>query len=128
MKPVIMAGVIGVNLALVIYAAGVIAEQRSSKITRAVISFLTVGVLLDFAATLCMLSGTDNSAFTIHGLIGYSALAGMMVATILAWRHRRKRPDQPVTRAFHLFLRYAFAWWLVTWLTGIVTAMSRRAG
>jgi len=33
-----------------------------------------------------MIIGSPNSPFTIHGFLGYSALAGMLIDTILAWR------------------------------------------
>ncbi len=127
MKPVIMAGVIGVNLALICYLVGVITEQLRHKVTLAVLWLLTIGSILDIAATICMLVGTEQSAFTIHGIIGYSALAGMAVATILAWLQRQKTPDAPLRRGLHLYFRYAFIWWLITWGSGVVMAMSRRS-
>jgi hypothetical protein len=126
MKPVIMAGAAIVNLALISYAIGVIAQQRSHKVGGWVTGFLTLGVLLDITATICMMLGTANSPFTVHGLIGYSALALMIIATVRAWVHRTKMPGAPVPRGLHLFIRYSFIWWVITWGTGIAMAINRR--
>ncbi len=120
MKPVIMAGVLAVNLALICYAIAILSEQRKKAITSLVLIFLTVGIVLDITATLFMLMGTTNSPFTIHGILGYSALVGMAIVTWKSWQSHGT-----VTAKFHLFIRYAFVWWVITYLTGIAVAMAR---
>ncbi len=120
MKPVIMAGVLAVNLALICYAIAILSEQRKKAITSLVLIFLTVGIVLDITATLFMLMGTTNSPFTIHGILGYSSLFGMAIVTWKSWQSHGT-----VTRKFHLFIRYAFVWWVITYLTGIAMAMAR---
>ncbi len=120
MNPVIMFGVLTVNLALVSYAIGVISEQRKHAVTRLVVLSLTIGIVFDITATLLMLLGSSNSPFTIHGLLGYSALIGMALVTWKSWQSHGN-----VTRKLHLFIRYAFIWWVITYLTGIAMAVAR---
>lgn len=114
-----MIGAIVVVFALVSYAIAIITEQRKSIITKQVLIFLTLGVILDITATTFMILGSTNSPFTLHGFIGYSALVAMLTDCILIWRKaRRVGIDAKVPRKLHLFSRYAFAWWVIAFITG----------
>lgn len=129
MNPILMAGVVIVQLALLSYTVGVILEQRGRRVTRLVLVFLTAGVVLDISATACMMFGTTKSLWTLHGILGYSALAGMTVDTVRIWRHRLHAGEAEVPRGLHLFSRYAYLWWVVAYITGAaLVAMSRRGG
>ncbi len=74
MSSVLIAGTLIVNLALVFYTLGIVSEQRSHRITRRVLIFLSVGVVFDLVATGCMVAGSPRGPFTAHGLLGYSSL------------------------------------------------------
>lgn len=113
MKPILIFGIVIVQLALICYGIGVIIEQRRHRITRLVISFLTVGIILDIAATACMIIGSENSPFGPHGILGYSSLAGMLADVILFRRFYLKSGDRAtVPRSLHLYSRYAYLWWV----------------
>ena len=125
MSPILIAGTIIVNLALVSYAVGIISEQRSHRVSAATLNWLRVGVLLDVTATAFMIAGSSSGPFTLHGLLGFSSLAAMIVETSLAWRHRSGAGDQPVPGWLHQYSRIAFGWWIVAYVTGAFLVMSK---
>ncbi len=119
MSSILIAGVIIVNLALISYSIGIITEQRKREVNTFVLGFLTAGVVFDIAATICMVIGSSNSFATVHGLIGYSALAVMTLDTILLWKTwLRKRSTTLVRRSLHMYSRYAYLWWVIAYITG----------
>jgi len=126
MSPVLIAGTIIVNLALISYAVGIIGEQRSCRVSARTLAFLVVGVVLDVVATACMIVGSSNSPFTPHGFLGFSSLAAMVTETTLAWRHRRAHGDSDVPLWLHRYSRIAFGWWLVAYVTGVLLVMASR--
>ena len=126
MSPILIAGTIIVNLALVSYAVGIIGEQRSHRVSSTVLTFLVVGVVLDVTATACMIAGSSRGPFTAHGLLGFSSLAAMLSETWFAWRHRRANGDDVVPMWLHRWSRIAFGWWLVAYVTGALLVMGAR--
>jgi len=125
MTPLLRTGVTIVVLALASYTVGVVIEQRARRVLRRALAFLVVGVVLDVTATLCMILGSGK-VMTLHGVLGYSALAGMLVETLLAARHRVRSGDAEVPRWLHLFTRVAYSWWVVAFVSGgILVATSR---
>jgi hypothetical protein len=124
MKPVLLAGTIIVQLALICYAVGIIIEQRRKIVTRAVAQFLALGVVFDITATLCMIAGTDRSLFTLHGILGYSSLIVMVTDTVLLLRYRSTKGEEKVTSGLHVYSRLAYIWWIVAYLTGAALVMA----
>ena len=127
MNPILRTAVVVVQLALISYTVGVILEQRRRRVGPAVRRWLTTGVGFDVIATACMILGARRPLITPHGLLGYSALAAMLVDTIRLRRHARRHGDAEVPRGLHLFSRFAYLWWLVAYVTGgAMVMMSRR--
>ena len=121
MNPVLAAGTKIVFLALFSYTAFIILEQRKQLITKKVLFFLTLGLILDITATMLMIAGSSSSLFTLHGFIGYSALAVMFAETILIWRFYIVKPEQTkVTKILHQYSRYAYMWWVIAFITGVI--------
>ncbi len=119
MKPILIAGSSIVTLALISYSIAIITEQRKFLISNRVLFFMTVGVVLDITATTCMIIGSENSPFTLHGLLGYSSLTAMIVDAILIWRYNKKHGAQTkVSRGLHLYTRVAYSWWILAYITG----------
>jgi hypothetical protein len=125
MSAILIAGVIIVNLALIAYSVAIISEQRKKMVNGFILTFLTTGVIFDIAATVCMIIGSSNSFATVHGLIGYSALAVMTVDAALLWNHwLRNGNTVRVGKNLHLYSRYAYAWWVIAYITGaLIVAM-----
>ena len=127
MKPIIIVAVTIVNLALISYTIGIIAEQRSHRVTATALRFLRFGVVFDIVATTLMVIGSGSGPFTLHGLLGFSSLGAMLVETWLAWRHRSRFGDDIVPGWLHTYSRVAYSWWLVAYVTGAYLVMSGRA-
>lgn len=128
-NPILVAAVLIVQLALIGYTAGILIEQKKRRATRGVLSFLTLGVILDVTSTACMILGSSRDPWTVHGMLGYSALAAMLVDTVLIWGFWQKAGEAEVPRGLHLYSRCAYLWWIVAYLTGAaLVVMSRRAG
>jgi hypothetical protein len=114
-----MTGTVIVTVALVAYSVFFFAEQRQSVLTSLVLTALTLGILLDITSTSVMIIGSRNIPITFHGVLGYSALAGMLVDTILIWRHwRSDKKNEPVSKGLHLYTRFAYGWWVFAYLAG----------
>lgn len=126
MKPVLIAGTIIVNLALVCYTIGIISEQRKHRVTKSILGLLTVGVIFDITATICMILGSTQSPFTLHGILGYSSLTAMSVDAILIWRHWLRAGENLVPRGLHLYSRIAYIWWVLAYITGAALVFLAR--
>ena len=87
--------------------------------------WLVIGVVLDITATGFMIAGSSSGLFTLHGFLGFSALAGMLVETVSARRHRERHGDDPVPRWLHRYSRLAFGWWIVAYVTGAYLVMGQ---
>jgi hypothetical protein len=108
-----------VLLALASYSVAIITEQRKKTISKTVLWFLTLGVCLDVAATVLMILGSSKGGLTLHGIIGYSSLAGMFTDAVLIWRQKQRHGlHSPVPKALHLYSRYAYIWWVLAFITG----------
>ena len=124
MNTISMIGAVVVTLALISYSIGVITEQRKHKLIKTVLIFVTVGIILDITATICMIIGSTNSPFTMHGFLGYSALTAMLIDVILIWKFYQKNgTDVDVPKKLHRYTLYAYLWWVVAYVTGSLLVM-----
>ncbi len=115
-----------VVFALISYSIGIITEQRIKKVTKGVITFLTMGIILDITATTFMIIGSDKGGFTLHGFIGYSSLLGMLLDTVFMWvLVYRKGVNSEVSKTLHLYSRYAYIWWVLAFITGGLLVLLR---
>src|SRR5512137_2001902 len=119
MNPLSKAGATIVVFALLSYTVAVVGEQRRRRLSPQTLAFLTVGVLLDVTATIFMILGSSKGAFTLHGVLGYSSLAAMIIDTLLVWRLASSAgPGAEVPRGLHLYTRFAYLWWVAAFITG----------
>jgi hypothetical protein len=128
MKLVLLIGTLIVNLALISYSIAIISEQRKKIISNKVLTFLSLGVLLDITATVCMIAGSSRSGITFHGLLGYSSLTGMFIDSVLIWKFRlNNKVDTSVTKKLHIYSRVAYIWWIVAYVTGAILVALRHS-
>lgn len=126
MNTLSMIGANIVILAMVFYSIAIITEQRKRLVTPFVLRFLVPGLVCDITATAFMIAGSSHGPFTLHGILGYSSLAAMMVDTVLLLRFYRKQGStMPTPTSLHLYSRYAYAWWIVAFVTGIMLVVFR---
>ena len=127
MKPILMVGSTVVTLALIFYSIAIITEQRKKIVNNFILTFLVIGVVFDICATAMMVIGSSQSGITIHGLLGYSALAVMLIDAILLVRLKSKEGDGvEVPKSLHLYSRIAYSWWVVAFITGTVLVFVMR--
>ncbi len=126
MNTYIQIGTSIVFFALISYSIGIITEQRIRRISKIVITFLSLGVILDITATIFMIIGSDKGGFTIHGFIGYSSLFGMLLDAIFMWiRISKYGINNEVPKSLHLYSRYAYIWWVLAFITGGLLVLFR---
>lgn len=119
MNPILIIGMTIVTGALIFYSIAVIPEQRKKALNSMIMTCLTIGIVLDVTATAFMIAGSRNLPFTVHGILGYSALLSMLIDTILTWRYwKSANSHQPVTRGLHLYTRFAYTWWVIAYFAG----------
>jgi EamA domain-containing membrane protein RarD len=120
MNSIILTGVITVQFALLSYTVFIINEHKKRRAANSVIYSLTIAVIFDLIATGSMMAGTEKTYFTLHGLIGYSALALMVVDAVLIWRHKIKNGvEVTFSKGLNIYSKVAYAWWLVAFLNGV---------
>jgi len=127
MKTVSMIGSLVVTFALIFYSIGFAQEKRKKLITHRVLLFYSVGLSLDISATILMIIGSTKGVLTIHGLIGYSSLLGMLTDTFLLWKHNFKYgPGTIVENKLHIYSQIAYIWWIIAYITGgLLVAISK---
>jgi len=119
MNTLSLTGIIIVQAALLFYSIAIITEQRKRMVSGTMLIFLTVGVLFDITATTFMILGSSRGPFTLHGVLGYSSLAGMLIDAILIWRFYRKNDRLiKVTNGLHWYSLGAYLWWIAAYITG----------
>ena len=124
MKIISMIGATIVTMALISYSIGVITEQKKHKLVKTVLIFVSAGIILDITATICMIIGSSNTPFTLHGFLGYSALIAMLIDVVLIWKfYRLNGENVPVTKKLHRYTLFAYLWWLIAYVTGSALVM-----
>ena len=122
MNSTLMLGSGVVTLALIFYSIAVITEQKKHLVAPIVLIFITLGLFSDILSTLLMIIGSNYKFISFHGILGYSALAGMLIDTILIWKMKlRKQPI--VSSKLHIYTRIAYIWWVVAYISGSVIGM-----
>ena len=110
-----------ISLSLLSYGVGIIAVVRFKIVTPSILVFLTLGVLLDFVAVTMMVINSDNSLFSLHGLLGYSAMLTMIINVVLVWRcYFLNGFDSVISNQIVVYSKIAYAWWLIVYLTGSI--------
>ena len=71
-------GITIVNLALIAYSIFFFLKKEDVFNIKHVVVLL-IGVLLDFISTILMIIGSSKGLITFHGVLGYSALIGMVL-------------------------------------------------
>ena len=122
-----LTGIIIVQFALIFYSVAIITEQRKKIVSPRVLSFLTLGIIFDITSTAFMILGSSRGAFTIHGILGYSSLAGMLADTILIWWfYKKSERGTIVTGPIDRYSLYAYLWWITAYATGALLVTLRH--
>jgi uncharacterized repeat protein (TIGR03987 family) len=126
MKPILIAGTSIVTLALISYTLFIFSERKTKRAGNKVLLFLTIGVIFDITATICMVIGSSKSPFTLHGILGYSSLLGMVTDAFFTWRSRFENgKDSPLSVSLHKYTLISYCWWIFAYITGFLLVMLR---
>jgi hypothetical protein len=125
MKPILIAGVVIVHLALLSYTIAIVFLHRHKVLSKNVTTFLILGVLFDIISTICMVIGSGH-VLTLHGIIGYTSLAGMLTDTIVSLLLVRKYGSGiAVSPKFLRWSTMAYGYWIVAYFTGAIIVILR---
>lgn len=114
------------TLSFLAYGIGSVSLERFKIVGTIVLVFLSLGVFFDFIAIVLMLFGSKSNFFTLHAILGYSALFVMMVNAAWAWRvYLRDGIDAPIGIQLYRYTKFAYFWWVVSYLSGIVIIIWR---
>lgn len=116
-----MFGAFIITLSLLSYGIGSIAVVRFKIVTPGILVFLTLGVLLDFVAVTMMVVNSEKSIFSLHGILGYTAMLTMLVNMILVWRcYFKSGFDSVISNPLITYTKIAYVWWLIVYITGSI--------
>jgi EamA domain-containing membrane protein RarD len=125
MSFIILAGVVLIHIAAVLYTIFIFKEFKYKRAAHGVTRFITAAVIFDVAATSCMMIGTTETYFTMHGILGYTALTIMIIDAILIWKHRAKHGSEtPFSKNLHRVSKYGYMLWVLAFATGEYLAIS----
>jgi len=124
MSYVIIAGVILIHIAFVLYSVFIYKEHKYKRATNGLLVFITAAVTFDISATICMMLGTAEQYFSLHGILGYTALGVMITDAIFIWKHRNKHGSEvPFSDTLNRNSKLGYILWLVAFFTGEMLAV-----
>ena len=124
MKTASMIGSAVVTFALLFYSIGFFKEKRARIISQGVLTFFTIGIIFDITATVLMIIGSSKGMLTLHGVIGYSSLTGMLIETTLLWKqYLSSGQNSAVSKNLHIYSGIAYTWWVIAYITGGLLVM-----
>lgn len=121
MKLISLVGAFVITLALLFYGAGSVSLQRFRKVSKGVLWFISIGLFFDIIAIVCMVVGSRNSSYAYHAILGVLASLAMLVNLILVLMvYKKGGLDASINKSLYLYSRFAYGWWLVTYITGFL--------
>jgi hypothetical protein len=124
MNKTLIAGTIIVNLALIFYTISFIVFSRSHSLSRKLLTIFTIGLFFDVLATGLMIIGSSNSPFTLHGLIGYSALLTMTIEGFVLWNFYYRNGFKNVQSIrIKRYVLFSYIWWVCAYISGAIIAL-----
>lgn len=121
MQLVSIIGAFLITFALLSFGYGINSLQRFKLVSRGILWFIFVGLVLDVAAIICMISVLSEISFTIHGVIGISAL--LVMAVNFGWLfnfYKKYGAETTISKALFLYSSIAHGWWVLAYLIGVL--------
>jgi EamA domain-containing membrane protein RarD len=127
MPYIIVAGVLLIHIALILYSVFFYKERKYKRATKGLLIFITTAVSFDISATVCMMIGATETYFTLHGILGYTALSIMIVDAILIWKHKINfGSETPFSIKLNRYSMFAYIVWILAFATGEYIAIISR--
>jgi hypothetical protein len=118
MNSFLFAGMIAVTAALIFYSTFIFQKKKNDFLNVRMCAILSFGVVFDISGTILMIIGSKKIPLTVHGIIGYTALAGMIIETLLMWRYLLKHKNRETKKSLTVYTWIAYTWWLVAYFAG----------
>lgn len=129
MSFIIISGVILIHIALVFYTIFIVKLHRHKRATRGLLGFITAAVITDISATACMMLGTVEEYFTLHGILGYTALLVMVTDAIFIWKHQNRFGSEvSFSKSLVRNSKLGYVLWLSAFFTGEMVALMNHWG
>ena len=129
MPNIIVVGVILIHIAFILYSIFIYKEHKYKRATKGVARFIAAAVIFDVSATVCMMIGTAEKYFTLHGILGYTALLFMVIDAVFIWKHKKKFGSEvPFSSTLNRNSKLGYILWIIAFSTGEMLAiMSHQA-
>lgn len=119
-------GVLFASGALIFYSIFFWRTRKLRLITIRNCIIQIAGFGFDVAGTIFMIIGSKNIPITLHGVIGYTALAAMAIKTLLVWKNAFKKYE--VTCKMKMYSIISYIWWIAAYIAGGILAMIEMGG
>ena len=124
MSSIIITGVVLIHVAFILYSIFIYKEHKYKRATKGVLVAITAAVIFDVSATVCMMIGVVEEYFTLHGILGYTALVVMITDAIFIWKHKNKHGSEvPFSDTLNRNSKLGYCLWLVAFVTGEMLAI-----
>lgn len=119
MNPILIIGTSIVNIALICYSFAFYFLKKKKCVSIKAYRFQIIGVCFDIIATTCMIIGSSNTPFTLHGILGYSSLTGMLIDTYLIMKIKSVAGiGSALPKYLKIYSTLAYLWWIMAYITG----------
>ena len=126
MNPLAIIGAFVITLSFLAYGVGSISLVRFRIVGRIVVTFLSIGVILDIVAITLMVLGSKGSPFTLHGFLGATAFLVMLVEAIWCWKmYIAQGRDSKANKTHIIYTKTAYLFWVVAYFTGSLIVIWR---
>lgn len=125
MKPILIAVIISITMALIFYTIGVWSEHRAKVLMPKHLAFFWLGLCFDATGTELMshmASGSGGGLMTLHGITGMIAIILMLVHAVWATAVMIRK-DEQMMHTFHRFSITVWVIWLVPFVLGMIMGM-----
>ena len=127
MTPLILTGAIFFTLALIFYSIGIWNDYYHKKLKQWHLAMFGLGVITDTIGTLCMYLHVGHLIFTAHSISGFLGLFLMIFHFCWAFIAIRNN-DIELQKTFHRFSILVWAFWMISYISGLYLGVSGLAG
>ncbi len=126
MTPFVLWGAIFFTLALIFYSIGIWSDYWRKQLKTWHVVMFGLGVITDSLGTLLMYLHVGHLVFTAHSVSGFIGLF-LMVCHFIWAIFVIKNQQEAQQKVFHRFSIVVWAFWLISYLSGLYLGMSGLA-
>jgi uncharacterized repeat protein (TIGR03987 family) len=127
MSPTLIAAVVTIMTAAIIYTIAVFSERSSGVLKPWHLALFWLGLVFDTTGTTLMSDIAGGFKLNIHGALGVTAIVLMLGHALWATVAITFK-QEGVLRKFHTFSIHVWALWMISLVSGMVLAMSQIVG